>query len=603
MLFSQAKLAGSASLETSYTSYTEESDIWNKQAYDQVVTNAELDPSIYNYENYSRSLVVPGLKERLNLALFYFTPKWKVAFYSKISNSDWIQPNELRYIDRVSLNVSFGKQKLTIGDTYINSAEYFITNRRLRGVSADVTFLQESKEYDLGLKAFSGISEYRTDIGDPVTSRYQSYYSINRYQRNFSGAELTSELFDDMIELRLGYLTGEDDATGNVDTLSTRPLNNTVSGGTVRFNFVKKQVYLFGEMYSSTKDSVFTTHTNSGETRNSSHYGLGVKTDQLLLNFSLYSIDPDYYTFGQPYLINDREGFRANAKLNFSDKLNLSAKIDFYDTNIDKNPAIATLTNRQLDLGAGLPITDNIKIDANYLRLTDSGNGAENTSIFRVSNTIDFGASYTMEKGKITARGGFSNTTDNSIYGYTETEDGFEAIRGVNSSRDFYSLSGYYNFSNTFSTTISMNMNIIEQETVDETQIFTMLFSSNYSMPEEGLKFVLFGQYNYSDNSLANGLLLQELTDATRARYRLFSAINKYTNNFVDFSTEYLFTYAIRAKLGVRYEAKTYRYLEDQFANTQSIIDEMVALSNPNFLNQRESYSAMVFTIGLSYLL
>ena len=64
------------------------------------------------------------------MSLFYFTEKYKVAFYSKINNNDWVSPSELRYINRLSLNVSFNKHKVILGDDYIDSHHYFISQRK-----------------------------------------------------------------------------------------------------------------------------------------------------------------------------------------------------------------------------------------------------------------------------------------------------------------------------------------------------------------------------------------------------------------------------------------------------------------------------------------
>jgi hypothetical protein len=602
----QGKVAGNVSLESAYTSYDETSSIWTKEEYNQFVSDQELSTDLYNYDRYARASVVPGLRERLNLSLFYFKPTYKIALYARVTNSDWVTPNELRYVDRLSLTASFSAVQITAGDAYLNSIEYFIANRQLRGVSGHADFFKETPGYDVKIKAFSGITEYKTDIGDPVTTRYQSYYTINKFQRNFSGGEIITKLFDELLVFNMGYLTGGDAAEGNIDSLASRPLENTVSGGRAQINLIKNQVYLYGDVYSSTKDSVFTTHTNSGSAKVATRFGAGIKSDQIELKFSTYNIDPDYYTFGQPYLINDRNGFQAKGSISFSKKLNLTTLIDFYKTNTKENEDLATISSKQIDLRAGLPINEKLSISANYFRLSDAGNGSEGseTDIFRLSNTLDAGASYTALTWQLSLTFGTSSTTDNSTYGFTEEQDGSKtAIRGINSSRLFYGLSGYYNFSNNLTTNFSINANSLEQEGIDETTITTFLFNSSYAMPEQKLKFILFGQYNYSNNDLKNGQFFQDIAAATESRYKLYSAINKFTHNYVDFSAEYLFSYSLRLKGGVRYESKDYRYLEDQFLNANDLQQEMLILGNPNFFNQKESYSALVFTLGINYLL
>lgn len=616
-VFGQGRLTGNVSVTTSYTNYDDASKLWTKSILNDSLTNRGPGyVSDFDLAEYSTSYLVPGFTETLNMSLFYFTEKYKVAFYSKINNNDWIQPSELRYINRLSLNVTFNKHKVILGDDYIDSHHYFISQRKIRGASSYLNIYENDENNDkLSLKAYAGIIDYKNNVGDPVVGRYQSYYSVNRFQRNLYGSEIDAKFFDNDFEFKLGFITGSDAAEGNLDSVAIRPYENSVIGSQLMYRFVNKKLYVFADYFTSVNDTVYSTHTVKGDNASSYSAGFGLQDEAFKLKLSAYSIDPNYYTFGQPYLITDRAGLHLNAALDVPKQLKMTGLFDLYSTNIDENSNSITLNSKELDFKAELPVTETFSIHTSFIRLSDISTDAINYinnpdlepdfTINRVSNTIDGQLSFKIDENQLNLFGGFNTTDDLGIYGFEENEETGvdETIGGVSSKRIFYGVSGFYNYERLFSINSSVTINNLTQIDVDRSNIFTFQMNSNYNAIEGILRFNFLMNVSASDNELSISDYFGNLNESSKSRYRLFSAINQFTHNYFEFSSEYIYDYSIRFNLSVRYDDKKYKYLDDANLPIGELRSHMLDLNNPSFFNQKESYKATLFKLSIGYLL
>ncbi|MCB0280235.1 MAG: hypothetical protein KDD94_12065, partial [Calditrichaeota bacterium] len=205
-LYSQNRLNGTVSLESQYVNYDEKSALWTDSNFQQTKNSlgSEVDNVTLDLSQYSSSYLIPGFRNSLNLSLFNFTPTYKASLYARVQTSEWTQPDRLKHIDRVSLNLNFGNNRIVLGDHYLNSNKLFIDQRQLRGAFAQFTLLGGVNEANhLRVNAFGGFIEFENRIGDPVVGRYRSYYRVNRFNRSLTGGEVVGSFFNKLIEFRL----------------------------------------------------------------------------------------------------------------------------------------------------------------------------------------------------------------------------------------------------------------------------------------------------------------------------------------------------------------------------------------------------------------
>ena len=604
-VYSQNKISGSITLESTFTDYDEKSRLWSNADETSIQNDSNLTDANFSLDKYSTSYLVPGFKQNMSLSLFTFTDKYKASLFSRIQYSDWTKPDRMKHIDRVTLNIRFGQNQFVLGDHYISGNEFSIDQRRIRGAYVNIPVNNNSSVYSNEIIAFGGLIEYENLVGDPVVGRYQSYYRVNRYDRSLFGFQLKNYLFDKNLELNFSYMSGKDAAEGEIDTLTIDPLKNSVLSAIMKANLYEKQVYVNLGYFQSKTDTIYVTNTSDKESSSSYQFGIGIDNSLIKFEINKYRVEPEYYTFGQPYLITDRDGFTVKNRINFTPRTIFTANFDIYETNLDDSETAFALSSAELKANLKIPVTKESSVSFSYDRISDNSKNNDSAIssgdffLKRSSNSLDLQFSHNFSNYNVNFFAGNTNTEDNGQYGLDSLD---QPIKGISSDRFYIGLSGSYNMGSQFRLLTSLTYNFLEQITVDKTDIINLQFNANYQAIPGVLSFNTVLNTTISGNDL-NSRLLTSSQSVSDIRYRLFSAVNEYQQNYGELSTEYFLDYKIRFKLSLRYDQKTYQYFKRSQSDIDLLKSSAINLRNPNFFNQKENYEALSIKLGLSYLL
>ena len=328
---SALNITGRISLRTLNNAYSEKSDI---------------KPDSIAADQYAKSSLVPGLEERMNVAIFARTSKLDMTLLADVKNNAWDRLDRLQRVQRLSLSARFGRSEIVLGDFFESGSEFFVQSREVRGARADLRFarLWNRSSY-LQTRFSGGLVQKAYSVGDRLAGLYHQYENAGQYRRYFGSAII--RLADEQrFELALKYLLARDD-TASVDQAINEPLSNQNMGASGSLYLWDKRIQFFGEGYMSRKDTLSAQNINDHAYKG----GLDFRLKQFKLIVFYQRLGYDYYSAGYPFLQNDRQGFKFTSAWNFPGTITLTAEGEQYKDNLNKDDTRPTTQTRLAEAG------------------------------------------------------------------------------------------------------------------------------------------------------------------------------------------------------------------------------------------------------------
>jgi hypothetical protein len=343
-------ITGRASYRTDNISYDEESVI---------------RPDSISAGEYGKSTLIPGLTHRLNLALFGRTETIDMNLLSDLEYNDW---NKFE-LKRLSLNMKIAAHEIMLGDYFESLSETFLYSREVRGgryrLKLDDAFGQNSF---VNINALGGIVQKAVSEGAQLIDLYKQFESSGQYRRLMAAGDVkfgSKSYFD----ISLNYLWGKDQES-SIDTSINEPLANTVYGAVANLYFWQRKVRLFGEYYQSRKDTL----TAQNIIDFSYNGGLDFQYNTFKFIILYQRIGYDYFSVGNPFLENDKEGFKGWLGYALPEIVSLNSDFEYYDDNLEKLSSIPTTSTKILNVGATTFIPGWPELTLRYGIRTDESN-------------------------------------------------------------------------------------------------------------------------------------------------------------------------------------------------------------------------------------
>ncbi len=398
LLLAQSGLnvTGRISLRTSNTSYDELSKI---------------KPDSIPDEEYAKSALIPGLDERLNLAIFARSRSMDITLLGDVRNNQWNQLNSAKNINRLSLITRFGRHEIVLGDFFDSGSEFFIQSREVRGARFKLRWdrLWNAQSY-VDTKVSGGQIQRAYSIGARLNGLYRQYETAGQYRRYFASAVMhmgDASLFD----VGLKYLYGKDDSHSIKESIN-EPLTNSNMGASAKLFLWNKHIQLFGEGYYSRKDTLSATGINDHAYK----AGLDFRYQQFKFKAFYQRLGYDYYSAGYPYIQNNRKGFKLNSGYYVPGIIHFTAEGEQYSDNLRNDPGTPTVKTRLANAG----FTTHFK---NWPELTlkarfrdDKSNTILDTvKTQKISRGLEGGLAYGLGSNRISASVIYINLDDKSV--------------------------------------------------------------------------------------------------------------------------------------------------------------------------------------------
>jgi hypothetical protein len=308
--------------------------------YDQ---NSEIRPDSVAADQYSKTTVIPGLQQYLNLSLFGRTRDLDLTLLADIRNNDWdrFDLKDLNSISRFTLDVKFANNHVVIGDFFESGNELLLQSREVRG--AKYSLLMENafgKNNYLETSLSGGIVQRAAPVGSRQLGLFHQYETSGQFRRYMGTAKVKNGK-SGVYDITLNYLWGRDQQS-SIDESINPALHNQVFGGRGNLFFWDRNIRLFGEYYASQRDTL-----NSGSDPDDTYRGgLDFRYDNLKVIALYQRLGYNYFTMGYPFLEQDKQGLRGEAAYNFPGKVLLSADVEQYENNLKGLADLPTNTTR-----------------------------------------------------------------------------------------------------------------------------------------------------------------------------------------------------------------------------------------------------------------
>jgi hypothetical protein len=292
---------------------------------------SEIKPDTIVSSDYSKTTLIPGFQQNLNLALFARTASTDWTLLGDIRNDPWNELNAIERVNRFSLSTRFGGgHEIVLGDFFESGSEFFVQSREIRGARINLKFERLWNNNSYLYTIFSGGRVERSyTIGDRLRDLYRQYENTGRYRRYLgSGSLMIGDR--DLFSLGLHYLYALDDSSSIPESIN-QPLANQNTGVSGSVLLFKRKIRIFGEGYYSIKDSLGINSVDDYAYKG----GIDLRLDNYKLLGYYYRIGYDYLTAGSPYLNNDRQGYFANTAYYFPDIITLFAEGEYYTNNLN----------------------------------------------------------------------------------------------------------------------------------------------------------------------------------------------------------------------------------------------------------------------------
>jgi hypothetical protein len=308
--------------------------------------NSTLKPDSIPDEDYSKSSLIPGLKQKLDIALFARTQKLDITLLGDIRNDEWntLAIGEFSTVERLTLSAQFKQNELVLGDYFMNVSELFLQSLQIRGakVALHAGNLWNTRNY-VKATGLYGLVQKAFPLGARLKGTYRQYETSGLYKR-MMGSAMADVGIEDVYRIGMRYLYADDDAN-SIENGLNEPLTNQSMGAVGEFYLFKRRLNFFGEAYQSKVDSI--------ETKGVTDRAIKSGVDLTIKNFRLTGyyqyLGYDYYSAGYPYLRNDKDGYRLIAGYNVPDWIILTAEFEQYKDNL-KNLDTKPTTDTQIGI-------------------------------------------------------------------------------------------------------------------------------------------------------------------------------------------------------------------------------------------------------------
>lgn len=319
LLFAQNSfdITGRVSMRVENISYDEKSDIL---------------PDSIDADTYSKTFLVPGLKQSMNLAMFGRSRSMDMTLLADLANNDWnkLDFTDINSVGRLTLNLRFKDQEAVFGDFFESGSELFIQSREIRG-------LKYSGKFDnsfgpgtfFSFNGMGGLTQKAIKIGDNLQNLFGQYETSGQFMRYVGGATARfgqTGKFD----VALSYLYGKDDENSISQSIN-QALTNNLYGGDFNAYFMDRDLRFFGEFYQSSTDSLEAGSKSDMAARG----GVDLRYDTFKIMLFYQYLGYNYFTMGYPFLEKDKNGIRGNAAYIFPRTLSLQTDFESYNNNLD----------------------------------------------------------------------------------------------------------------------------------------------------------------------------------------------------------------------------------------------------------------------------
>ena len=285
-----------------------------------------LKPDSIPDDQYAKAPLIPGLQQRLNIALFGRTKSMDITLLGDLKNNQWDQLNQFKRVDRLTLNIRSGLNEFVLGDFFENGSDLFIQSREVRGIKLH---LENSGNWYYQLNATGGQVQRALDVGERLPGLYHQYETSGQYRR-YMAAGIFRFGKRDRFNLGVRYLWGKDDSK-SINESILEPLTNRNIGADGFLYLWQRHIKFFFEGDLSRKDTLSAKNVRD----NAYRAGLDFRYKQFKLIGYKQRLGYDYYSVGYPYLQTDRDGFVLKSAYNFTNKLALTFEGEQYHDNLN----------------------------------------------------------------------------------------------------------------------------------------------------------------------------------------------------------------------------------------------------------------------------
>jgi hypothetical protein len=319
--------------------------------YDQ--TSKILPDSIDNV-TYGKTILIPGLQQGLNLALFGRTSGLDMTLLADLNNNPWNSFNikNPASVSRLTFDLRLQKQEMVLGDFFESGSDLFIQSREIRGGRFKGQFDNLfGKNTFIEVRALGGIVQRAVKVGEHAQELYKIYETTGQYSRTLAAGSVQSGQRD-LFDVTFQYLTGRDDKN-SVSEAVYDPLANTIAGGAGNLYLFGKKIRLFGEYNWDQIDTLTAADTHD--------YAYRAGGDVRFANFKvllLYQrLGYNYLTFGYPFLENDKKGTLGQIGYAFSKIVTLFSDFELYQNNVNHDSCIPTAKTYLATVGVTTNVT------------------------------------------------------------------------------------------------------------------------------------------------------------------------------------------------------------------------------------------------------
>lgn len=546
-------VTGRASLRTTYVDYDETSKI---------------KPDSIADDQYSKTYVIPGFAQSLNLALFARTQSMDITFLSDIQNNPWNQLNSIQNIGRVSLSARFGQNEIILGDFFDSGSEFFIQSREVRGAKLDFRFENLWSKFSyIRTKVSAGEVQKAFGIGSRLQSVYHQYENAGQFRRYFGSAVVhtgDNRYFD----LGLKYLYGKDDQ-GSISESINEPLTNQNMGASLLAFLWKKHLQLFAEGYLSKKDTI----TANGIEDHAYKAGIDFRYGNFKFQNYYQRLGYDYYSAGYPFLQNDRQGFALVTGYYFPQVISLTFEGEQYKDNLNDDVLLPVTETRNLIAGFTTHFKNWPEFSLKWRYRDDKSDVImDSVKTDRINNGVEGGIAYSLDAHRLSLSVIYMDLQDKSVL-VSGTPLGTEQFI---SSLNFYSrpITGMFLSGGAVYSTLALTND-------QENQNIYAYISSRWDIIANRLK--LEASVNYIKNDAANGGNQDMLSN-----YDQFGS---------EFSLEYFFNSNLSFKL---IGGNDFRNMGYSLSKAQEVIAD--ADYGPLFFNGYEDYKALKYGAEINWI-
>lgn len=343
-------LTGRLSLQTLNISYDETSKI---------------KPDSIPDDQYAKSTLVPGLQQRLNLALFGRSRHFDITLLSDLKNNQWDQLNSFNRVDRLTLNIRHGTNELILGDFFQSGSELFVQSREMRGLKLA---LEYGQQVYYKIELIGGQAQRPFSVGSRLPEQYHQYETSGQYQRFLYAGQLRLGKWE-RFELGAKFLWAKD-KQNSVNQAISEPLTNKLAGMDGYLILWKKRLKWFFDANYSRKDTLSAQNVTDLAYR----AGFDLRLGHFKMILYKQRLGYDYYSAGFPYLQNDRDGFVLNSVYNFPQKFALSLEGEHYFDNLKNFKNQPRTTTNTAILGITTMITNFPELSLKFRYRDDRSN-------------------------------------------------------------------------------------------------------------------------------------------------------------------------------------------------------------------------------------